>query len=378
MYSYEKFFAVNFPNWADHFASKIEGLDALQIARRKALRFLSMECSVKHGYASEIMHSRDESKSVYYLPTTYESALLLPMLYEEDICPEVTETLQRILLSSRRETGNWNYLLDETEGNSTVFPEDVDDTSLALMALYLTNRLTLYDTRKQAELMLTSVMRTTEGVMSTWLQVSSSRNIVHKKYRSVHKMDLGTLLNGLWLFAQVGMDTKSEILPSVHFVATFLDSLHEHQVGDISNSMMAYYVNRFVVYFFISRFLAKSDYARQLFGEKFKYIILDELSHASRELSHAMDIAGLILAALTVNLHTPGTTGDSRRVCETCVALADKLVSLQNDDGSFPRHILFRWNNHGYFGGSKIDTSVLALNALGKVEREIRKKHVLC
>ncbi|KAF3929440.1 hypothetical protein AA313_de0203671 [Arthrobotrys entomopaga] len=182
MYPYEKFMTTSFPILNGYVEEMISPLDDIDLARRLAIRFLTMKCSAKYGYPAEAHLPNDDPKSVYDIPTSYDSALLLPYLKIEGLCQEVLDALANVVLDSRRSNGNWNFFIQEADTTKDMFPDDVDDTGCALMALYSTGHLTLSQMEQHAQIMLDSVMRTKDGLISTWLVMGSDRKIQHERY----------------------------------------------------------------------------------------------------------------------------------------------------------------------------------------------------
>ncbi|KAJ6076256.1 hypothetical protein N7499_008237 [Penicillium canescens] len=374
MFSYEKFMKLSFPIFGDYYDSIIAPLDGIQRSRRLAIRFLAMNCSAKYGFPSEAHFASGDSKSVYQIPTPFDSALLLPLVQEEAIATDVVHTLQRVLLASRQDNGNWNALTREidADSNTDLFPDDIDDTSIALMALYLTNRLTQKDLQNQAEKLLASAMRAEDGVFATWLHMGSDRRIVHERYLNVPKVCMGCLANFLWMLAEAGLEKRTETTSSIEFISKNLEALRSQEIGDTRVPSLSYYLNRFIVYFFLSRFIEKSEYGRARLGKEFEEIIYSELKDmASGKLATALNIAALILTTLTLRLHTSAAENKQEQVRKFCIVLMKALLEMQTQDGSFPRTIIYKWNSMGFYGGSQIIATAMSLHAIGRVEREI-------
>ncbi|KJZ74402.1 hypothetical protein HIM_06212 [Hirsutella minnesotensis 3608] len=374
MLSYQKFMGAGFPIFQRHYGASLEPLSRTQSARKRALRFLTLVCSPKYGFSAEAHSDQDGSKSVFGIPTSYDSALLLPILTDEGICPEVADSLAHVLRSSRRDNGNWNFFIREPDAEADLFPDDVDDTSCPLMALYLTDQINVQELAAQCGQMIRHAIKSEDGVLTTWLRMGPERRIVHDKYLRVPKICVGCLVNCLWLFAHANMETWQELRPSVEYIADHLPILRQQQVGDTTVPGMSYYINRFVVYFFLSRLLQRSEYCRDLLGRDFEKVIVAELVEFDGDDARgadALNIAGLILAAITLKLHVAGSPVTEALVRNRCVALVKTLLRLQDEDGSFPKGVIYKWNNCGYYGGSRAYSSAMALHAIGRVEREI-------
>ncbi|UNI22124.1 hypothetical protein JDV02_008044 [Purpureocillium takamizusanense] len=362
MYPYEKFMTTSFSIFEAHYSNIMLTLGKVERARRLSLRFLTMTCTAKYGYPAQAHVPDDASKMVDQIPTSYDSAVMLPLLREEGIGDEVLNALKSVLLSSRRENGNWNFFIPEEDAEIDLFPDDIDDTSCPLVALYWNGDLTLEELRSQAEVVIRSAMR---------------RTIVHQRYLHVPKVCVGCLVNFLWLLSVSGLETDPVALPSFQFIKDFLGALQRHQVGDTALPEMSYYVNRFVIYFFLSRLLDQSQYAREVLAEQFENIIVSELENMTRDkgtVSNALNISALVLAILTFKPHLSSSLGGSAQVPRLCMALVNALLDLQNPDGSFPTGIVYKWNKLGYYGGSRAYTTALALHAIGKLEREVMVK----
>ncbi len=132
------------------------------------------------------------------------------------------------------------------------------------------------------------------------------------------------------------------------------------------------------MYFFLARFIQKSEYAQNNFGQKFVTLLIEEFElFVEKPNAEALDIAFMILAVWHLRLHKfkeQNWVPDEKKVQivnENIMRLCKRLMTLQNKDGSFRAWVVYRWNKIGHWGGTKATTTGLVLAVLGIAKREI-------
>ncbi len=258
MLEYEDFILASFPKPFDQYFQKVEAATpcAIDKARKRCINYLENCCSLKYGFYGEGHTDRDMSKSdsIFMVPTSYDSGLLLPYLVKEGVDPIVTDGLVSVLKRSQRESEFWNYFFDPEHKPVSLFPDDVDDTSVPLMALYLTGNISLEECHRLGRKILENKMIDAEtGAIATWIS-GNQRTIVYYRYLTVPKLCAGCLINFLWFLATIGMDKEPDVIPSIHYIDKFVDNVVVHKGIGLELPGMCYYKNRYVLYLFVSRF----------------------------------------------------------------------------------------------------------------------------
>lgn len=117
----------------------------IERARKNAIHFLECECSVKYGFLTET-----KSNSVFKIPSSYESALLLPYIMNEGVDNSVLDKIVSILKENRRSSGFWNFFFTSEQQSHAIIPDDINNTALPAVALFLTGNFRIDQCRELA------------------------------------------------------------------------------------------------------------------------------------------------------------------------------------------------------------------------------------
>lgn len=298
-------------------------------ARRRALRFLAKQQQADGSFLSFSSASAQPFRRLRGWQTTFVSALMLAALTgsEEPEALTIRRRLADFLLTQKDPDGSFNYWSRTApEYASMAYPNDLDDTFCALLALRLHDpALAAGKELAQAVKLLLATETEVGGPYRTWLVSPDSRPI--------------------WLDVDMAVNSN---------IAYFL-SLFDNRLPSLDNLMSAairqnnfsspYYPSPYAFLYYFSRAYRGPEMAR----------LLRKVRRAHRQASNDLERAICLSARLRL-----GDTQDVRPA-------VSELVAGQRRDGSWPAAAFYadpEINGKAYFNGAAALTTAFAVEAL--------------
>lgn len=346
------------------------------ICLKNGIRFLEKECSLLFGYSGEFYGV--DGKLTKGIPTTYDSALISPLLLNTGINNAVQASIQQLLKNDQREFGFANFLLRDNLRKFQIFPEDIDDTGLAIMSLYLGKTLSREECLKICEQMSEKFMFDNEGQLGTFFKPSKQMEGVQptsitlfNHFSEYPRIDIACSINCFWLFGSMGLD---EILKSKKFQPTMKmiwNALTQIELNEENITHARYYTNPNIILFMLSRFLIVSKFAEEMYKEKLVELIIKKLEsnllvdgndEMENKVETVIDIACQILSAINLNLHSEG---DAKENVKIWIKMKmENMLNFQLPDGSFPRTTFYKWAPLELYAVSKAVSTAFAIHTL--------------
>ncbi len=330
-----------------------------QICYKNGVRFLELIYSLKYGFTSECVG--DVEKTMKYIPTAFDSGLILPLILNTEISPDIISSLLELLKKDQRESGFWNYFLLDPSTEYDVLPEDIDDTSIVLLSLYMGKSLTKEECIQVAQKMRENFVYDKNGVISTFFKEPSKqkKKVLWQHFMKNPRIDIGSCLNCFWLFGSLGLDAifkVQEFEPTMNVIKTALEEIERNE-KKITNAR--YYTNANVLLFLLTRFVMASKFGASIFKEKLIEIVGKKLEEDNDET--VIELACQIMVAINLNLN-------KEKRHETHIQLRlTKMLALQLPDGSWPRAPVYVWTPYNLIAATKAISTAFAVAAIKMV-----------
>jgi hypothetical protein len=304
---------------------------ATENAIAKGARYLAA-AQTKRGSWLGGVGRRKDLEDAEPSPNVFTTALVLGALAPLAGQERVKKKALRFLFSEMSRRTSWNYWERATrEAKARPYPDDLDDTTLALAAILKCNpRLVSGAMMAEAVKVLTALDAGTGGPYRTWLVNANAKPV----WRDV---DLAVNANVAYFLH----------LQDVHVPG--LTGFMEKRIA-AGSFISPYYASAYPVLYFIAR-----AYAGPLRREL--------LRHA-RKLHPQNDLEKALLLSALVEL------GASR---EVRASLAEALLASRNADGSWPARAFsvdLKLKGETFYGGAAVLTTAFAIEALQKHLRE--------
>ncbi|HEX8966139.1 MAG TPA: prenyltransferase/squalene oxidase repeat-containing protein, partial [Patescibacteria group bacterium] len=252
---------------------------------KKAVTFILLQQKENGSFNHESISAISANPTFTYT-STFPSSLITLALKDVKYLPQVSKIIKKsadFLKSQNSNNFSFNYWDRNSQNyNKMSFPDDLDDTSLALSALFIADK--KFITGKilaKIISLLTAVEFRVGGPYKTWLVSKESA----KQWKDV---DIAVNANIAYFLHLQGIS-----LPNLE---TFFDSkISKYDL------LSAYYPNEYPIIYFLSRF----------YNGKFKKILIKKILSLERKLYWENPLYTALAVSSLINLHYEGPEIDS-------------------------------------------------------------------
>lgn len=291
----------------------------------KGYKYLMDSCNAKRCFQPSVSQYPDFRK-IYStpFPEIFDTSLILDLLHRKQLDPVIVRTGLRYILENQAENKLFCFFEDHS-----LLPQDVDDTSLAMIVLMKYQKANADDVGKVADAIIRNVDE--NGIIQTYFPPRNGRD---------GRLDLSVCANALRFIHQIGRG--NECKPTENYLYKFLEKMKP-----LDNSGSLYYGNHAFIYFMWEA-IKSSESLKARFGSLFA----DRVKSLINSSSSSIDLASRIAVLAEMNIPN--------------FMEIDRLFHLHQEDGSWPMEVAYTGSRKNLFWGSKMVTTAFALHALDR------------
>lgn len=298
----------------------------------KGYDYLVAACNAKRCFQPVV--SKDHNFKVFKptpFPEIFDTCLILDLLSKRRLDPVIVQTGLRYIAENQRPDGLFSFFED-----SSLLPQDVDDTSLAMLVLLDHQKVKKSDALQVADAIVKNVDE--RGIIQTYFP---------PRYGRDGRIDPAVCANAIRFLYKVGRGEACK--PTVDHLYSYLENMKQKK-DDL-------YYGKGIFFHFMWEALKTSSLLKERFQPLFRDRLIAQIGSTSTPIDLASRVS--VLSEMGISNYME----------------MEKLYHLQQEDGSWPIDVAYTGSRKNLFWGSRAISTAFAFQALDDAQgMELRRK----